>query len=416
MNHPPRPSRRLRTAAASFLLAAAFPLAAHGEPITAVRVEGLKRTRPAMVRRLLAEFEGVDAATLDKERVALVLLDTGLFEDVRVDANAEDGSGGRALQVTVSEKWSVIPVPAFAATADGITAGAAVIDANAFGLADTLVAVGLVLPTGWMASAAYVDSSADARSPRLSYSAYVSRQDRRVQDERSAELARWASSELDLSFSAEFPLLRGAGLSAGIAFRERAAEAADGSAFSPPPPGRAVAGKAGAFYRSTSWDGVFISEASAYLQASWSYGLEGASWPAAEFRSRWELPFVPGFRARLSAAGIWAPDSPAVFESDPFAAGTALLPGRFAAASLAGAEAGLELRALKLPFGSVSALASYQAAAARGSRVGDVLAYGPAAGLRLYIAKVAVPAVDVGAAWNLATGIPRFSFGIGMRM
>jgi hypothetical protein len=36
-------------------------------------------------------------------------------------------------------------------------------------------------------------------------------------------------------------------------------------------------------------------------------------------------------------------------------------------------------------------------------------------GVRLYLSKIAIPAVDLGAAWNAETGLWRGAFGVGMR-
>jgi len=64
----------------------------------------------------------------------------------------------------------------------------------------------------------------------------------------------------------------------------------------------------------------------------------------------------------------------------------------------------------------LSALLSYQVAFTDGPILGAGFDHGPAGGVRVYVAKVAIPALDAGAAYNVETGIFKATFGIGMRM
>lgn len=87
-----------------------------------------------MVHRLLQGFIGRKVATIREEEVAAVLLDAGIFEDVSL--RFEERAEGALMAVSLKEKWSIIPLPIFAAGSDGVVAGGALLDANAFGLND----------------------------------------------------------------------------------------------------------------------------------------------------------------------------------------------------------------------------------------------------------------------------------------
>lgn len=141
-----------------------------GEAIQEIRVDGLKRTRPAVVQELLSTYRGRHPETFDAGEVAALLIDTGIFEEILVGFC--EGPDGAVMEIGLREKWSLIPLPIFAAGSDGIVAGAALIDANAFGLNDKLFAVGLVLPGGWMGSVAYVSPAAGSAGLGWSASAF----------------------------------------------------------------------------------------------------------------------------------------------------------------------------------------------------------------------------------------------------
>lgn len=138
-----------------------------------ISVSGLTRTRPAVAKRFLEGSIGRDVASIRDEEVAAVLLDTGIFEEIEL--RFEERPEGALMAVSLREKWSIIPLPIFAAGSYGIVAGAALIDANAFGLNDKLFAVGLALPGGWMSSVAYVKTQARARALGWTASGFFSR-------------------------------------------------------------------------------------------------------------------------------------------------------------------------------------------------------------------------------------------------
>lgn len=137
-------------------------------------------------------------------------------------------------------------------------------------------------------------------------------------------------------------------------------------------------------------------------------------------RFHYDLALWLGLKLVSRGDGVWSPKAPPAAETGAEtgadAARLIILPGAFVARSLAGLSLGLEFRILSLGPANFAGLASYQIGVSEGPLIGLRLDHGPAAGLRLYLARVAVPALDLSVAYNAATGIPRLSFGIGMRM
>jgi len=405
----------LSTALAAFLLvpAALFP---ESPKIASIRVDGLKRTNLRTVERLLSHFIGMPASEVDADDVSAILIGTGVFENVRAIAVSE-GDGARArLEVSLDEKWSIIPIPVFVATAKGITAGAAVIDANAFGNNDKLLAVGLILPTGWMASAAFIDEKNGTGSRSNSFAAYISTKEREDEDASERTLRRYRSTAADLAYETSFSVFPQTTASVSFSFRSRGVSSSSDEPLAPPEGARALTGKFGLSSRSSSWNGTFLSESYIGAGAAYSFALEGTSFWSADFRTAFEKPLTRFLRLRAHAAGMLAPASPAAFDLTPSSLGSTILPSYFAARDAAAGSLGLEARIAKLPFGLVSALASYEAAALRGDLIGETFAHGPSGGLRVYVAKIAVPAMGIVVSYNVPTGLVQASFGIGMRM
>lgn len=385
----------------------------NGPVITEISVSGLKRTRRSVPEKLLKRYIGVSVSALDTNAVIATLLDTGIFEDIRIDTRVE--GEGAIMAVTVSEKWSLIPLPVFIAASEGITAGAAVIDANAFGLNDKIFAVGLFLPGGWMSSIAYVNVPANSSSLGWSSSVFFSRRQSESVDAEEEVLRRYGYDALSASFQLKLPFSGLVESSLGLALQERSVrDVEDG--LREPDSGRVLGLFAGLASRRSSWDGVFLSERSAEARYTYNLGLVNSTFQALELKAAYEHPFFPGLKLVFKGALDYRPQAPAAFEENPASVGITVLPSAFSAAVLVGGSAGLEGRLVRFPFGVLAGLLSYQALYSDGPLLGERLDHGPAAGIRLYVAKVAIPAMDLGAAYNLETGLYRITFGIGMRM
>lgn len=395
------------------------PLFAQGlesaAPVVAdISVSGLTRTRPAVARRLLEGFIGRDVASIREDEVAAVLLDTGIFEEIEL--RFEERPEGALMAVSLREKWSIIPLPIFAAGSDGVVAGAALIDANAFGLNDKLFAVGLALPGGWMGSVAYVKTPPRDRALGWTVSGFFSRQDREDLDARGDALRRYGYDAAALGLELNAPLARALRGELGMEYRSRAIrEISD--ALAQPEDTASLGLRLGFGIRApVSWDGTFLSEKSASVGYIQNFALDGPDFGALYLRFKYESAPFPGLKLGLRGAGVLAPDSPPTAETGADMVRLGILPGAYAARSIAALAAGLEFKLVSLGAATFAGLADYQLGLSEGPLIGERLDHGPSAGLRLYLARVAIPAMDLSLAYNAVSGLMRLNFGIGMRM
>jgi len=401
---------------ASGLGAAETAPAGSGASVDEIRVIGLKRTRRSVVDGLLERYIGQEADDALPRRITATLLDTGIFEDIEVreiDTEAEKTT----IEVTLKEKWTILPIPMFSSDSDGMTAGIAVIDMNAFGMTDKLFTQATIMPSGWSASAAYIDAPNEGRGLKKSISMGYQKERTEQVDIEDDAFRRYDASNADFTLGFGLPLGEApASFDFGAAFRERGVDRESDDGLDVPDAGRVVSGSAGLEYRTSSWNGAFLSETSAAAVAQYAYGIEGDSFYALRFRAVFERPLTTGLRVVSRASAVWAPEAPPVFESDRSAASVAILPKHFSAPSMAGGSLGFEARLAAFKFGTLSGLANYQGAVVADGDGETETAHGPAAGIRLYLAKVAVPAMDLSFAYNVPTGLYQVVFGIGMRM
>ncbi|HRY53465.1 MAG TPA: hypothetical protein P5142_02500 [Spirochaetia bacterium] len=400
--------------------AARAPLAAEEAPpglepgpraagVGALEIEGLKRTRPSVVERLLSPFLGLSPEELDLAEVARLLNDTGLFYDI--EASIRHGEGGSpSLAVSVKEKSSLVPIPVVYSGGSGLTFGAAVLDSNAFGLNDKAVFVGMYNPEKWSAIASYARLPPGPGSFGFSAFTILSSGETQIVDAGDEELLAYEATAFDLGLALKRGLGPGLAVEAGLAYRLRSVEDEEAGSVQYLPLSLGIS------VRRSSWDGIFSSERSAALEAVYALALEGGSYPAFEARLAFEEPLLPGLRLVARASGLYAPEAPLVLGEGPMAASVAILPSDFRSSSLAGASAGLEARLAKTGPGSLTALASYQAAIAEDAGGEEIIAQGPSGGIRFYLAKVAFPALEIRLSHNLEARLTDFSFSLGMRM
>ena len=132
---------------ALFLILLSFPAAA--QTITDINIQGLKRTKPYVILEKLEKFRGIDAADFDKSQLETELQKTQLFSNI--DASVS----GSTLNVTVEEKFALLPIPFAYATSDSWGGGLIVMDSNAFGIMDQAAAGGFISSSSWRVLASY---------------------------------------------------------------------------------------------------------------------------------------------------------------------------------------------------------------------------------------------------------------------
>ena len=398
------------------LLQAQYENDAGEDRISGLSISGLKRTKLSTVKRPLEKFIGLEVDKLDINEVLAAVINTGILEPISVEILAAV-TGEKILTVQVREKWSIFPIPVVFVGTGGMSAGGAVYDANAFGLNDKLFLAGFYLSGGWLVTAGYIHASPGRRTPGWNIMTNFSQEDRHDGDQRDNDLRRFDLDSISFRAGLNFPLLENsdrlsasAHVSYGQKFLRNEEEAVNG-----PGEGMRLFGAGGGLSaRRNSWDGFFLSRE----EASFSYTLhlspDAASFQFFQFRGTWEKSLVPGFRLDLRTGLIFAPGVPILFESSPSATQVAILPRSFSAQNYAGVSAGLEKYLFRISSGTLSMSAAYQVAYSHGSILKNSLDHGPVGMISFYLSKLAIPALGLGAAYNVKENYFQGSFSLGM--
>jgi hypothetical protein len=380
--------------------------------ITSISFTGLERTKRQAAEKPLRKFVGAEAEAIDTNDVRAAVLSLGVLEPLEIEI-LDDGDGS-VLNITVEEKWSVFPLPIVTAGSGGWSAGGFFADTNAFGLTDKFFLGGMYGSAAWLVTAGYMHASLSDYVPGWSLMAAFSRQERHDTGVSNEDLRVFSLDSIQGGGALSFELNDYLTLSPGVSYSNMMLKDGEEALNAPEESARFLELNAGVSLRRSSWDGFLLSEERVQAGYSWTAGFGAPSWYRISLTAGWEKSIVPGFRLVLRGGGAWAPEIPVLGESGPREAQVNILPSSFAARHFAGAVLGLEKHLFKFSFGSLSLFASWQALWTEGSVLGGRFDHGPAGGVSLYLSRIAIPALAVGAAYNMAADYFQFSFNLGM--
>jgi len=379
--------------------------------ITYISITGLGRTRMSTAQRPLRRFIGMEASRIDHDEVLAAIIATGIMEPLSVEIE------GEVLAVTVRERWTIFPIPVFMGGSGGMAGGLAFFDANAFGLNDQIFLAGFYHPDAWISSLGYIRSSRGGRAPGYSGVAVFSRAERHHRDQNSKVLRRFELDSVALHAGLHFPLVADSDFlsaSALFSFNDNRLRNRGDAEYGPDRSLR-VYGAGGSFaVRRNNWDGYFLSQEAVSLRYFFQTDFDGVAFQSVGLQGTWERPLVPGFRFALRAGVVFAPGAPVLFESSPSVAQVAILPRDFSAKNYAGLSAGLEKSIFRINAGTLSFQAAYQLVHSYGSVLGPSVDHGVLGMLSFYLARLAIPAVGLGVAYNVSRNYPQGFFSIGM--
>jgi hypothetical protein len=380
--------------------------------IVSVEVIGLRRTKPHIAEYPLEKFIGRDAETLDLNEVYSTVKDMGVLEPLSARVVEQDGAV--VLQVTVEEKWSFFPMPVFMVSSGELSYGLFLADTNAFGLRDQLALGGMYGGGSWLTVAMYNATPDRKGLPGMNAVLMYSRGEHLDLDAEQYLLRRYSADQILATLGMYYPAGEYLTFSASVSFTGIFL-GDNPSPLRAPTEGAYMLGFAPEIsVHDSDWDGFLHSQQGASLGYTFHLGLKGSSYHTLRLSGTYEKSLIPGFRMNLRSGIILNPGAESLFEIGPRQAKIDILPPNFSARSIMGISLGFEKHLLRFKQGTLSVLASWQAAYSRGPLTGNEFDHGPVGGMRFYLSRLAIPAMDLGMAYNMSTGLPQFSFNAGM--
>jgi hypothetical protein len=383
--------------------------------VTGIAVSGLKRTKRRVAEAVLDKFIGRQADTLDKAEIYAAVLDTGVLEPVAITVEDEADGNGKILAVTVREKWSIFPLPLVFAGSGEMSAGIFFVDSNAFGLTDKLFLGGIYGSNFWTLTSGYMHTGRKG-APGWMLSGAFARSERHNKDQNNEDIRRFNLDSVDAAIGISYPFTDALTGRLQLSYHQMTLRENESPLRAPETGARGIGATASAGWRKSSWDGFLTSEKSLTAGYAFMGGIEGPSFNELRLRVAYQRPIVPGFKLNLSTGLLYQPGVPPLFEASPQAVEASILPNSFLARHYAGMSGGFEKYLFKISgIGTLSAQVSYQAVFSEGPILGECFDHGVAGSVVFYLSRLAIPAMGIGAAYNVPAKYFQFSFSMGMR-
>jgi hypothetical protein len=381
--------------------------------ITAISISGLKRTKPYILERALQKFIGQGTESIDINEVYAIIQSTGILEPVSVEFQEESGI---TLVVTVREKWAIFPIPIVSVNSSGWGAGLAFMDANAFGLKDTMMIMGMYGSGTWMASLMYFRTPKGVGEFGWNAMGWFNLQENETTDQTGEQtLRRYNSMSIKPSFGLSYQLTELITPSIALSYQYDTLRDSDNPVNEPENGMQGITVSPGISIRHNTWDGYFLNEKQISAKYEYTFAVDDTDVHSVSMNAAFNHSIVPGFRVIAKSGLVFATPSAAPFyDSSPMNAAVNILPQQYAAVNFAGLSVGLEKYLFKFKFGTLSISTAYQVVYSDGDLLAHQFDHGVVGMLQMYLSRVAIPGIGLGGAFNVDKDTWQFAFNIGM--
>ncbi len=410
--------------------------------ISKINFSGLKKTKNSYIQSKVKKFIGkpLSDETLHDLETAIQLEE--VFNNIKIEVSeplsvtdensAETLDGEVEINVSVEEKISFIPLPFAAASSSGFLAGGIIMDTNAFGRKDTFFVGGFYSSTSVTGLASFSKQPKDHGIPGFSLFVSAAKSVPEIVDLEEELSLKYK----EISFSGALGLTEkiGENFSFSTDYGFRSCQIDDEEDFEGLSPESVKVGTAALKfgYSKSDWNGFFMSNNSASVRAE--AGLcesedKDFRYPLGfSFTISGQHPiFTPRLRFYLRSSGFYGKKNHLSFFKDGKAASVSILPDDFKTEKIVGGNAGLEIAVAKFSWAMLSVYGDYQLVYTKDfllpgaeenldNRNDYILMHGPNGGIRLYLAKIAFPALAMSLSYNATKHYWQGAVSLGMNL
>ncbi len=385
--------------------------------ITRIEVTGLKRSKDSLIKHLCGIQPGDRLSEFNPVACKNSMMKSGLFSEVTIDTVISENSA--VIHIHALEKWTLIPMPFAASNSNSSMAGFFLMDMNMLGLNKKLFVGGIYSTYGWKTNLGII-------APHIGSSNYTGSIFSEISDYRYENAD--AKGEVYEQYDAR---LQKAGYSLGYKFFNMLTLSVTGNYNNTDVYNRVDTTKddirdARALGQGLSLridtmrhTGTFLH--GLYLRTDYTHGIPlgstGAEYDSVESRLVYSFG---GFSDHLvkfyGHAGTG--DMPDAFEEriGGKPGFRALPPEQIPADTYAGGFIAYEIPWLYLSWGTITAQGYWENGMYSRTESPVTYFYGPGGGFRLYLKKIAIPAVGIDTTYNFEERSLEMSAAVGFRM
>jgi len=383
-----------------------------GKNIVTVEVSGNKRTTNRAVIRISRIKIGDTFSAGTIRRVESNLTKSGLFSTNEVRAEALPGNAVK-LRIEVDEKWTLLPIPVFFSDGESVMGGIVLIESNLLGTAKQVIGGFMGGTDGVSGFAVYLDPAVLQTSWQFVASGGAGTEEQEVDSPDGSVEYLVSGESLSGSLGVGYRFTDAFQTGGRIRFQEYHVDAVDG-----------VSLETGVYteqecvlqagYDGTTPYGSLLRGFQCNLESAYLFETAGFSHKG---RAEYLLPAFNKQRLRFLLQGGYG-DKPFFLEDSVSGKdGFRTLPfGKAVADDYISLSAGYDIPVLGQEWGALVLTGFYEWGWYESTLAGSHVFQGPGGGFRVYLKKVAVPALGVDLAYNLNSEALVVSIALGMRM
>ncbi len=387
--------------------------------LTKINFSGNTRTSSFYLNSRLKKFIGKPVNEIDMQEFEGILQLEGLFETIKIDIINENDEEASAT-VAVKEKLAFIPLPVLMYSDNSFTGGFVVLDMNVLGIHDMGVAGGIYNSDFLMAVASYIHTPKIAGFPGFSIFAAVSKNENEYENSQGTTFQKFNGTTISGAFSLMEKIGEHFSVSAGVSYANlKNKDHAKGTDDSKYESTSILSPRGGISFTSTTWDGTFLNTAAAGIDGQFNFrDMDNKSFKV-EFRAGNQVSITDSVRLISGIAGSYGKWNHVIQQSGKGDGLSTILPANYKTEEIYGGNLGIEWAAFRTKIGLFSMYALFEAACTYDDyyEIDDYKwVYGPSCGTKLYLSKIAFPAMAIGLSYNIPQNQWYFSAALGISL
>lgn len=381
-----------------------------------INFTGLKKTKNFYIQSKVKKYLNVPVKDFDMHGLETTLQLEGLFDDIQISMN-QTGEETAGVDISVKEKITFIPLPFAMYSSSGFMAGAMIMDTNAFGIKDSFMLGGFYASSSLTGLMMFSSPPREHGIPGLSLYTSFSKNTSEIEnlDQDTVLKYDYLNFYSNLSITEQFFEYNSVSINGYFNFTD--SDKADD--YEKVDSLKCLGTGLSYAFSKSDWNGWFMSTNSLGASAGITLYSSKSDYKYARTVSvnlRFQKPVIERLRLYSASSALYGKDQHIAFYSGGGAGSVSILPGSFKTQKIAGGNAGLEFALVKGKIGTLSVYGDYQAVFAEDFDDKMHFMHGPNGGIKVYLAKIAFPALAMGVSYNVTKNYAQFAAAMGVSM
>ncbi|MBQ7158788.1 MAG: hypothetical protein IJS09_05115 [Treponema sp.] len=385
--------------------------------ISGIRFIGLKKTKESFMQETMKKYNGMPVNDVDLQEVEAKLQEQGIFSETDAEI-CHDEEDNLILSIMVKEKISFLPLPFIVySSSTGVMGGIMLMDTNAFGVKDTYIVGGIFSKSMQMGVMTFSKPSLSREKPGFSLNASFAHRDNEFRNSDDNKVLIYNSLGGSAGASLNDKITEHSTLSIGFRYAYVHLDVDDLYAQY-----ESELKSTHVFSLTGGWslkipvlNDWFLSSKLVRLSGDIEFLTIGdiAKSLTGQISIQQPLP-ITRLRFLGQVSLYYSHDATKTMWQGQNTVGVTIMPSNFRAPQMGGSTLGLEIGLLKTKVATFSVYGLYECMLTKDWDGERIVNQGYSAGAKMYLAKIAFPAMSLGFSHNVTKNKMKFTVSAGI--